>query len=109
MWQSLEAGVVGAFPQCPVGLQHREFANMKYWEHETHPPHNSVTTSSSIKPIFANALNTITPLPSFARSPGLDAHHAAGFRRALRIPLTKRYLPSFQLNQISATQSGCVL
>jgi hypothetical protein len=32
MWQSLEAGVVGVFPQCPVGLQQpaREFANMKY-------------------------------------------------------------------------------
>jgi hypothetical protein len=32
MWQSLEAGVVGAFPQCPVGWQQpvREAANMKY-------------------------------------------------------------------------------
>jgi hypothetical protein len=32
MWQSLEAGVVGVFPQWPVGLQQPvlEFANMKY-------------------------------------------------------------------------------
>jgi hypothetical protein len=32
MRQSLVAGVVGAFPQCPVGWQQpaREFPNMKY-------------------------------------------------------------------------------
>jgi hypothetical protein len=32
MWQSFDAGVVGVFPQCPVGWQQpvREFANMKY-------------------------------------------------------------------------------
>jgi hypothetical protein len=71
MWQSLEAGVVGAFPQCPVGLQQplREFANMKYWEHDTHPPHTRVTTSSKAKPIFGSILNTITPLPKSERSP----------------------------------------
>jgi hypothetical protein len=70
MWQSLEAGVVGAFPQCPVGWQPvREFANMKYWEHETHPPHSSVTTSSKAKPIFATVFDTIKLLPRFAGSP----------------------------------------
>ncbi len=79
MLQSGEVGA-GTFLQCPAGWQHPPWDAGKYWGHDRHPPHSSVASSNTERPIVAKVLKGVTRWPMRDWFVGMDAQNAVRLR-----------------------------